>query len=80
MSVIDDMDEKIMTPDGIGQYAQALITVQRKERTPLMSELKAKQNYVKCDEDEKELFRQILSGILLLSTIACLSLMNAICS
>ena len=62
MSVIDDMDEKIMTPDGIGQYAQALITVQRKERTPLMSELKAKQNYVKCDEDEKELFRQILSG------------------
>ena len=62
MSDIDDIDEKILTPEGSGQYAAALITVQRKEQMPVMAELKAKQEYVKCDDDEKELFRQILSG------------------
>jgi len=62
MADIDDIDEKILTPEGSAQYAEALITVQRKEQIPVMAELKAKQEYVKCDEDEIELFRQILSG------------------
>ena len=62
MKDIDDIDERILTPEGSGQYAQALITVQRKEQMSVMADLKVKQEYVKCDDDEKELFRQILSG------------------
>lgn len=62
MKEIDDIDETILTPAGSGEYAQALITVQRKEQMQVMADIKAKQTYVKCDDDEKELFRQILSG------------------
>ena len=64
MSDIDDMEEEIMTPEGIAQYANALITVQRKEQIPIMAEIKAKQEYASCDEDEKELFTQIVGGYL----------------
>ena len=64
MSDIDDMEEEIMTPEGIAQYANALITVQRKEQIPIMAEIKAKQEYASCDEDEKELFTQIIGGYL----------------
>ena len=62
MKDIGDIDEAILTPAGSGEYAQALITVRRKEQMQVMADLKAKQAYVKCDDDEKELFRQILSG------------------
>lgn len=62
MTDIDDIDEKILTPEGSGQYTEALIAVRRKEQMQVMADLKAKQEYAKCDEDEKELFRQILSG------------------
>ena len=62
MSDLDDIEEKIMTPEGIAQYAQALIAVQRKEQQPIMAELKATQEYSNCDDDEKELFAQIISG------------------
>lgn len=62
MSDLDEMEEKIMTPEGIAQYAQALISVQRKEQQPLMDELKASQEYSSCDDDAKELFGQIISG------------------
>lgn len=41
MSDINDMEEKIMTPEGIAQYAGALITVQRKEQNPLMTEVRS---------------------------------------
>ncbi len=62
MSEIDDVEEELMTPERFAQYAHALINVQRKERTAIMAEIKKKQEYFSCDDDEKELFRQIVSG------------------
>lgn len=62
MADMDDRDDEMMTPEGMAEYAGALITVQRKEHSPLMKEIKAKQVYYSCDDDEKELFEQIVSG------------------
>jgi len=67
MSDIDEVEKKYskeetMTPEGIATYAHALINVQRKEQIPVMAELKGKQEYFDCDEDNKELFTQIING------------------
>lgn len=67
MSEIDDVEkqfsaDELMTPEGIATYARALINVQRKEQMPIMAELKEKQDYFSCDDDEKELLKQIVSG------------------
>jgi hypothetical protein len=67
MADIDDVEKQyekadLMTPDGIATYAHALINVQRREQLSIMAELKEKQEYFDCDEDNKELFKQIVSG------------------
>lgn len=56
------LKEDLMTPEGMAEYAHALINVQRKEQIPVMAELKEKQEYFNCDDDEKELFAQIING------------------
>lgn len=67
MSKIEDVEkqfatEDVMTPEGAAQYADALIHAQRQEQTLIMAELKQRQEYFDCDEDEKEIFQQILDG------------------
>lgn len=67
MKSIDDVNKQflqkdLLSPEGMAQYAEALIGVQRQEQIPLMEELKQKQEYHPCDDDEKELFAQILNG------------------
>ena len=67
MSDIDDIEKKfskeeLLTPEGIARYAHALINVQRKKQIPIMAEIKEKQEFFECDDDDKELFRQIISG------------------
>ena len=54
--------EELMTPEGIAKYAHALINVQRKEQSHIMEEIKKKQDYFDCDDENKELFKQIVSG------------------
>lgn len=67
MKDIDEVEKQfskkeLMTPEGIAEYAHALIDVQRKEQAPIMADLKEKQEYFHCDDDNKELFAQIVSG------------------
>lgn len=67
MADIDEVEKKfskeeMMTPAGIAKYAHELINVQRKEQMPIMAEIKKQQEYFACDEDNKELFKQIVSG------------------
>ena len=76
MSDMDDIEkqfseEDLMTPEGIAKYAHALINVRRKDQSPVMAELKEKQEYFNCDDEEKELYRQIISGYKF-ATEACL--------
>ena len=77
MSDIEDVEkrfakEELMTPEGIAEYAHALINAQRKEQIPMMAELKQQQKYFTCDDDEKELVRQIIGGYKFTAD-ACLS-------
>ena len=67
MSDVKDLEkqfsqEEIMTPEGIAKYAHALINARRKEQSPIMAEIKEKQEYFDCDDENKELFKQIVSG------------------